>query len=162
MVNLRSAAENVLNETGFQYEIETTDPTSLIVHIYQDGNMVSHFRLSTLPANPFYVIGWGVEVMPEYRGQGLGQVFLRKRIEIVRQSGAHSYINTVNWENDVQVHIMRKHGFEPVMDGGKHAMWGRRVDDEALHDVLAKLPYAEYEDGRVTLADHDDFELEHY
>lgn len=163
MIDLQGAAHRVLADLGFEYDLDTTDPTSIIVHLYQDENLVSHFRLSCLPANPMYVIGWGVEVLPDYRGEGLGQAFFRARMQIVRESGAHSYINTVNWENDVQVHIMRKYGFQPVMDGGEHAMWGRRVDVEQAQDVLAKLPYAEYgEDGDLVLADYDDFELTNY
>jgi len=137
MVRLLSTAQDVLSEEDrLDFHVEADDPTDLLVEVYDEGNFVGHFRLSTMPANPLYVVSWAVKVHEDYQGIGIGQYLLDLRIKIVKNSGAHTYLNTVRWDNDVQVHIMKKYGFEPARgrpeDDNNTALWAKSVRDSEL------------------------------
>lgn len=139
MIQLRPAAEEILRPHVFDYDIEGRN--SLLVEARDGPFFVAHFRLDALQSNPFYVYSWGVKVDEDFQGLGIGQELLELRLEICTEAGAHTYFNVVNWENDPQVHIMRKYGLEPVVgteeDGRNTAMWARPVGELQTETIQA-------------------------
>jgi ribosomal protein S18 acetylase RimI-like enzyme len=107
------------------------DESSIRVKCYDDGELVARFGMDLLPANPFYLYFWGVEVKEEFRGLGIGQELLRLRLAVAEEVGVHTVFVVVNENNDVENHIMEKFGFERSMqanhDGQNTAMWSRPV-----------------------------------
>lgn len=138
MVHLRQAAEDVLSEHVFDYEIEGR--TSLEIDAYDYPFWVAHMRLHAMPSNPFWVYSWGLVVDEDFRGVGIGQELLRLRLAILEEAGAHTYFNVVNDENEVQNHIMQKYGFEKVVgepeDPRNTSMWAKTIHNEPQPELL--------------------------
>jgi GNAT superfamily N-acetyltransferase len=132
MFDLRSAAESVLSEYDAFTFLISGEKDKVKVEVYDEDVFVARFAFSFIPANPHYVIGWGVKVAEDWQGIGVGQELLNLRQEIAERAGAHTWLSTVNTENDVQNHIMQKHGFSRVVHGGERdtAMWAKDLDPE--------------------------------
>lgn len=140
LFNLREAAKSVLqNHNQFQFEIDGS-PDKIQVEVYDGEFFIARFALSFIPANPHYVVGWGLRVDEDYQGMGIGQELLNLRMEIAEKAGAHTWLSTVNKENDAETHIMEKHGFDPVVgddEDERHTkMWARDLTPD-FHEQAA-------------------------
>jgi hypothetical protein len=84
----------------------------------RDGNgvCIAKFTMGPLAGNAYILVSSGSETRHIYRNKGIGTLMNELRVEIARYVEAHVIMCTVSCQNDYQLAIMKKNGWEILKD----------------------------------------------
>lgn len=116
------AGEAALSELAacpLQFHVARDDDFSITVGItYADHNKwyAAGFRLVEFPGNCGILVSTGEFVDPDIQNRGIGQYLHRLRLHIARECGYTLMQCTTVAGNEVQEHILTKHGWRRIYE----------------------------------------------
>lgn len=100
------------------------------------SNSVGFYELNSFPGCNQIVISNHAFIYSQFRGQGIGQEQHKERLNTASAAGYNYVMCTVKADNDVERHILRKHGwkfldqFHNMESGSLVEIWGQALDQD--------------------------------
>lgn len=126
---ITEAAEKVVGKPVQVHLIPGEDRYTWIVRTDEKdyAGHVAAFTLCPLPGNDRFITSAWASVNERYQGKGLGQELHRLRIEIARRGDASAMLCTVHQDNQAQIHILQKFGWQLTYVPSAYVHFGMKL-----------------------------------
>lgn len=106
--------EPVSVEDRRQWFLNHSEKRPLYVKTDEDGHIYGRLSFETFYGRPAYngTVEMSIYLNQDYRGQGLGSLFLQEAIELAPSLGIRTILAFIFGHNEAGIRLFKKHGFE--------------------------------------------------